>query len=75
MLKWVFPEWCFEYIPFGIFKKFQDAKERFCDNTFNDQTKGKGNRKGWQCDDEYSEMDKSPFKNTEVVKMSVIFEC
>ena len=31
----VFPSWAFEYLPFGIFKKFRDAKERFRNATLN----------------------------------------
>ncbi|EFC35966.1 predicted protein [Naegleria gruberi] len=29
LYKFVFPEWLFEYVPFGIFKRFKDAKNRF----------------------------------------------
>jgi len=31
MFKFALPDWCFEYIPFGFFKKFKDSKNRFRD--------------------------------------------
>ena len=31
IFKFVLPQWCYDYLPFGIFKKFNDAKNRFRD--------------------------------------------